>query len=451
MLGMNYLLLKQGSVVNVDGVIIEDVLVGGNKILQMGKDLCRPTSDTPVIDASGKFILPGCVDFNRNFLQVIGGSNAEDDIEKLNQALIYNGTTVIIDAIEDIYQKNYLYNINKAKEKAKNNVIDYAFHLSFAKAKDISIQAIDYSYIHEGVSSILLPIADLHGVSEEILQLLLSGILDNNLVLLCDLSLSDSKKCRINNESLDTPQSIKLHLKTLKKIVEIGVTYGCTILFLNVSYQEELGLIHDGIEREANFYVSLAMPYNIELTQKTRGIDDTKVSSAEQSHHLKLLQEIQIWNLIQQGRYIVNTPPINLNASVDYQGQLVYNRPDAYYYIRNFLSMIYTLGVENNKMSISQMVDITSTTPAHLLGLYPQKGVIMPGADADIVVWNPEYNRNLYCSLPFVDSTNKKHKLKGRPDFVFLRGRMVYNGELFDTSLVNSRFVFRSSFDSIEL
>ncbi len=444
---MNYLLLKQGSVVSSEGIRIEDVLVGGNKILEMGENLHRPTSDTPVIDASGKFILPGCVDFNRDFLRVISASNSDDDIDKLDQALIYNGTSVVVDAIEDIYQKNYLYNINKAKEKAKKSVIDHGFHLTFAAHKDIAIQAIDYSYIHEGISSVLMPIASFHKMPEEALQFLISGILDNNLVLLCDLSLPESQKSK--ESSKGTTKSIQHHFKTLKHLVEVGVKYGCTIVFLNVTFAEELEIIQNGLDQTANFYVSLALPYNIGVTPQASGIIDTKMSEIEHPHHLNLLRESIIWELIKNERYIINTPPINLNATVDLKGQLVYNRPDSYYYIRNFLSMLYTLGVVNQKITISQMVGLTSSTPARLLGLYPQKGVIMPGADADIIVWNPEYDRNLYCSLPFVDSLSKKFKLKGRPDFVFLRGQMVYNGELFDTSSVHSKFVFRSSFDAM--
>jgi dihydroorotase-like cyclic amidohydrolase len=125
--------------------------------------------------------------------------------------------------------------------------------------------------------------------------------------------------------------------------------------------------------------------------------------------------------------------------------ELVYNRPDKFFYMRNYLSMLYTVGVISKKISMQQLVDIVSAQPAKMMGLWPKKGVIQPGADADLVIWNPTFERNLYCTTPkLVKSEGKRYKLKGRADFVFIKGHMVYNGENFYPKSSDGKFVFRT-------
>ncbi|GAF04616.1 hypothetical protein [Saccharicrinis fermentans] len=77
---MNYLVIKNGFVVKESAIVTEDILVGGNKILQMGQHIERPTSETPVIDASGKFVMPGAVDINRHFLPRSSGEVSQEEL-----------------------------------------------------------------------------------------------------------------------------------------------------------------------------------------------------------------------------------------------------------------------------------------------------------------------------------------------------------------------------------
>ncbi len=440
-------MIKNGFVVKESAIVTEDILVGGNKILQMGQHIERPTSETPVIDASGKFVMPGAVDINRHFLPRSSGEVSQEELRRLNQAEIYNGTTSMIDAIGDFYDKNYLYNIYKAKQRAQSNLIDYSFHLTFSELKSDVSNAFDYSYIHEGISTFLLTLSLLEKVNVNILESIVKRAASSHLLIICDLIIPEVEKSGAEDVKMSHPLALQHHFEALSVLVEMGLRYKCPLMFLNVKFKEELEMISDGMEHGGDFFVSLSMPFSIDLSDLGSGQGGgnslSKVALANSLHPLK---EEEIWSLVRGKRFMVNPPLFNLAIDESHEEVLVYNRPDKFFYMRNFLSMLYTVGVSEGNINIMDLVDIVSARPAKIMGLWPQKGILQPGADADFVIWNPTFDRNLYCSMSNAYATSqKKYKLKGRPDFVFVKGKMVYNGESFYSNHSDGAFVFRTA------
>ncbi|TLX76501.1 hypothetical protein E9993_06320 [Labilibacter sediminis] len=443
---MNYLLVKNGFVVKGSEIITEDILVGGNKILQMGEGIDRPTSDTPVIDASDKYIIPGAIDMNRHFLDLVANDASPDELVKLNQAQIFNGTTTMLDALEDCYEKNYLYNIYKAKEKSKKNMIDYGFHLTFADLKKSTANAFDYSYIHEGISTFWVNIAQLVEEKREVLDDIFAHAANHQLLIVCDLSLPEVRKSDVDDIALSNPEALKRHFLTLSKVVEMGIGFACPVLFMNVKFKEELELIQEALKKGGNFFASLSLPFAIGFSDQVIHDDHQVITGIASANSLVPIWEEEVLSLLQSSRYLINPPVYNLTFEEDSSEELVYNRPDKYFYLRNHLSMLYTVGVMQNKITMQQLVDIVSTRPSKMMGLWPQKGLLQHGSDADFVIWNPTFDRNLYCSLPNAEHpSGESFKLQGRPDFVFVKGRMLYNGETFYPKQSDGSFVFRTA------
>jgi len=443
---MNYLVVKNGFVVKETAIITEDILVGGNKILQMGQNIQRPTSETPVIDASGKYILPGAVDMNRHFLDLEADGSQQEELKKLNQAEIYNGTTTMIDAVEDFYEKNYVYNIYKAKQKSRKNLIDYGFHLAFSDLKRSMANAFDYSYIHEGISTLMLNIVLLKKVNVNVLQSIVQRASNYKLLIICDLVIPESDKSKADELHLNKPIALQHHFEALSVLIDLGMQFRCPLMFLNVKFKEELEMIQGGIRNGGDFFVSISMPFSINISDKKGVVTQEKISRIAAANKLHPITEEEVWELVKQKHFLINPPSYNLASEEDEDDGLAFNRPDKFFYLRNYLSMLYTVGVSEQKINIMDMVDIVSTRPAKIMGLWPQKGVLQFGADADFVIWNPTFDRNLYCSMPNAEQTPlKKYKLRGRPDFVFTKGRMVYNGEFFYPKHSDGAFVFRTA------
>ncbi len=443
---MNYLVVKNGFVVKESAIIAEDILVGGNKILQIGQKLERPTSETPIIDATGKYVMPGAVDMNRHFLDLGSDEESQEELKKLNQAEIYNGTTTMIDAVEDFYEKNYLYNIYKAKEKARKNLIDYGFHLAFSDLKTSMANAFDYSYIHEGISTFLLNISLLAKVNINILESFIKRAANYQLLIICDLTIPETEKSEADNIKYSSPVLLQRHFEILSNLVEMGIKYSCPLMFLNVKFKEELVMIQEGIDNSGKFFVSVSMPFSIDLPEHINKNYQNKLSQLAEENELTPIKDDEVWSLVKNDRFLIHPPSYNLDIDKEGEDGLVYNRPDKFFYLRNYLSMLYTVGVSEERINILDMVDIVSTRPSKIMGLWPQKGILQPGADADFVIWNPTFDRNLYCSIPNTSQLPlKKYKLKGRPDFVFAKGRMAYNGESFYPKHSDGNFVFRTS------
>ena len=106
---------------------------------------------------------------------------------------------------------------------------------------------------------------------------------------------------------------------------------------------------------------------------------------------------------------------------------------------------MYTAGVCTQRLTIAELISIVSTRPSQLFGLYPQKGVLHIGSDADIVIWDPEFERNLYCNFPSpMGAPVESFKLRGRAEFVFIKGQMAYNGERYFTENIQGHFLYRT-------
>lgn len=443
---MNYIVIKNGFVVKESAIITEDILVGGSKVLQMGQNLGRPNSETPVIDATGKYVLPGAVDMNRHFLFLSDNDATKEELSKLNQAEIYNGTTTMLDAVENFYNKNHLYNIHKAKQKARNNLIDYSFHLSFSDVKKSMANALDYSYIYEGISTVLINISIWDKVNAKALESTLRVASNYRLLIICDLVIREAGKSGLDTVMLSAPIVYKQHLEALSELIQMGLKYKCPFMFLNVEFKEELRLIQDGIDRGGDFFVSANIPFSIDISDKTGIAHQNNQHQTAQFANSEHISVEEVWELVKNKRYVINPPSYNLTMEQDVEGDLAYNRPDKFFYLRNYLSMLFTVGVCEGKINILDMVDIVSARPAKIMGLWPQKGVLQPGSDADFVIWNPTFDRNLYCSILSTDHQSiNRYKLRGRPDFVFAKGRMMYNGESFYPKHSDGSFVYRSA------
>ena len=114
--------------------------------------------------------------------------------------------------------------------------------------------------------------------------------------------------------------------------------------------------------------------------------------------------------------------------------------------IENRLNLLYTHGVLKNRISINQFVNIVSTNPAKIFGIYPQKGKIAVGSDADIVIWNPEKEKKISAKTQKQNcDTNiyEGFKVKGNPDYVIIKGKIAMESNKINISELKGNYLFR--------
>jgi len=440
---MNYVLIRNGSIVSSKGTRVSDLLIGNNKIIEIARNISRPDPETPVIDASGKYILPGAIDTNRTFSEF--GGVLKDEMLKLCRAQIIGGTTCMLETLEPKSKMSCSKGIYLFKDRSKKSIIDYGFHLSMGEWEGFSEKDLDYCFAHEGITTFY--VKNLHDQIE-----LISGhgkviekIKELNLCLLIEINYPEPGGSGYTGMEQSYDEMISIHLEHLKLVLDKVVETGCKACFLNVGFQEELDLILEA-QKSHKIYAELTMPCYIGEGTDFVVSDKTIMNGFQLADKLSLIPYSTFWSLLKNDLFMVARPSLrvaNVDDTVDRQ---VFNRPDEYFVLKNALSVLYTSGVSRNSISVEEFVNLISEKPAKIMGLYPQKGVLMPGSDADVIVWDPDTERNLYCSYPrSLKIKIKPTKLKGKAQFVFVKGVLAYDGEVFYGENLTGRFLYRNT------
>nr|WP_319398723.1 hypothetical protein [uncultured Carboxylicivirga sp.] len=439
---MDYVLIKNGKIVTDDKVVESDLLIGNNKIVAIAEYLERPEPETPVIDAGGKFLLPGAIDSSINFGEIC---LIESDIQsRFNQAEIVGGTTSIIETMLAGYTLNATSELINRRNKKFFVVPDYSFHLALQGWDGITAKDIDYCYSHEGITSFYLRWPVMESYSKTKLDEILQVIARFNLLVVLEMEQPDITGHRKADGDSKYLESIDEHLRQLKYIVNKIVQRGCKVCLLGISFQEQLDVINEFDEAEL-ISAELVFPYNVGGKDRYEVSEDSIFSGFSLGNRLSLISLDTFWQLLHNPRYFIGRPLINLSGEGIVKDSQVNNRPDEFFLLKNFLSVVYTAGVVEQNISINEFGCIVSGRLSKLFGLYPKKGILKVGADADVIIWDPDFERNLYCNFPVsMDGKSKSVKLRGRADFVFARGTMVYDGEKFTKEGSIGRFLYRS-------
>ncbi|MCU4165833.1 hypothetical protein [Carboxylicivirga caseinilyticus] len=439
---MDYVLIKNGKIISDDEVVESDLLIGNNKIVAIGNGLERPEPETPVIDAGGKYLLPGAIDTSISFGELC---QVESDIQvRFNQAEVMGGTTAIIETMMPGYSLNATSELINRRNKKFFVVPDYSFHLALQGWEGMTAKDIDYCYSHEGITSFFLQWPLLESYSQAKLDELLQVIAYFDLVIV--LEMQQPEIIGYGHPELDVKykESIDEHLRQFRFIISKIIKYGCRLCLLGLSFKEQLDII-DEFKEYGLITAELVFPYNIGGQDRYEVNEDSIFSGFSLANRLTLIPTDKLWELLHEPHYFLARPLINLSGEGIVKDSQVNNRPDEFFLLKNFLSVVYTAGVVEGNITISEFASIVSGRQSKLFGLYPKKGVLKIGADADIVIWDPDFERNLYCNFPVgMKGESKSIKLHGRPDFVFARGNMVYDGENFTKEGCCGKYLYRS-------
>lgn len=438
---MDYVLIKNGRVV-VDGELHhKDVLIGNDKIIDIRDRIDRPEPETPVIDAYGKYILPGAIDTNIPFSELI--RQDQTALKRFNQAQIIGGTTTVLEPVLGQLSASYKIELERRKQSFYGINADYSFHLAINNWQMFRGEDVDFCYAHEGIASFYLRWPVVKREMKAVKELLAAAANDSTPVLV-DLHKpgeADDDSFVISSVNIET---IELYLSHLKEIIELAIEQRCMICIMNVCFKEELDLIEQH-GRDDLIFAELMFPFHIADSDRIISDNNSIYSGLPLINNLNLLPVRDLWRCFKKGNYFVARPMVKLSGHGIIKDSQVANRPDEYILLKNLLSVLYTWGVAQENIAFTELVEVLASGPARFMGLYPKKGVVHVGSDADIVIWNPDYKRNLYCHFPGIKSGNVKHfPLIGRVEFVFIKGCMVYDGESFSEEVIEGKYLYRS-------
>ena len=433
-------LVRNGTVVTAVDQYRGDVLIEDEKIALIGASLADIRADK-VIDATGKYVLPGGIDVHTHLDMPFGGATSADDFETGTVAAAFGGTTSIVDfAIQ--YKGQTLHHawetwMKKAEGRA---VIDYGFHMIMTDLNDQTEQEMD-ALVRQGVTSFKLFMA-YRGVfmlddGSIFRALLRTG--QNGGTICMHAENGDVIDVLVRRALAAGHTAPKYHALTRPARAEAEATHRAIALaemadvpiyIVHLSAAEALEMVTEARDRGLPAYAETCPQY-LFLSYDNYEEPDFNGAKYVMSPPLRdRAKQAQLWRgLAFNDLQCVSTDHCPFCMKEKRLGENDFSKiPNGAPGIETRMSLVYDGGVREGRISLNRFVELTSTSPAKIFGLFPRKGTIAPGSDADIVVFDP--NRTVTLSAKTLHmrvdySPYEGRKVTGATDTVLSRGRVV--------------------------
>jgi len=457
------ILLKNGRVINADTDERADVLIDGETIVEVGPDIDAGAlpEGTEIIDAAGMCVMPGFIDPHVHIHLPFMGTNAIDDHDSATRAALMGGTTTIIEMIcpgpEE--EPRDAFNTWKGLARASANC-DFTFHLSVVRFDELAREQIRELVAQEGVASfkIFLAYKGALDINDEHLM----GLLE----MARELGIIVTAHCE-NAEAIDAMQAKLIaqgrtgpewHEPSRPCSVEAsGVNHLCTfaeltgahVYIVHTSCGAALEQARLARERGVNVWVESVAPHLV-LDSTFAERPDFQGAKYVMSPPLRDAGEQDaLWEGIASREISTigtDHAPFNFVGQKDMGRDAFTKIPNGMPSIQERIDLVHTHGVRQGRIDLMTMVDACSTQAAKIFGMYPKKGVIAPGSDADIVIYDPDaagaFDLSQSQSRTDYSAFEGMERL-GRTNTVLLRGKVMVRDGVFCGDIGQGQYVPR--------
>ena len=458
-------LIQGGTVVTAADTYAADIGISGGRITAIAQQLPRETA-RQVLSAQGLYVMPGGIDVHTHLDMPFGGTTSADDFESGTIAAAFGGTTTLIDfAIQ--YKGQTLRTafdtwMKKAERKA---VIDYAFHCIITDLPDARLDDMD-ALVREGVSSFKLFMA-YPGVFMLEDALIFKAMLQaaRNGALICMHAENGGAIDVIVQRALAEGKTApKYHALTRPTTAEAEATgrsialaemAGAPVYIVHLSCNEALEKVREARDRGLPVYAETCPQYLF------LSLENMDVPGFEAAKYVFTPPLREKWH---QEKLWAGLAADHLQAvSTDhcpfcYKEQKEMGKgdftkiPNGGPGIEHRLSLVFTGGVHGKRFSLNRFVELVSTTPAKLFGLYPRKGTIAVGTDADLILFDPNKEEIISAKTHHMKvdySMFEGIRVKGVPRQVLVGGRLVIDNGKFVGKPGQGQFLKRQTYSGL--
>ena len=453
-------LIKNGTVVNATGATAADVLVDGEQIVALlspGSTALGEIAADTVIDAAGKYVIPGGVDAHTHMELPFGGTNASDTFETGTRAAAWGGTTSIIDFAVQRYGERVEEGLAAWHAKADGNcAIDYGFHQIIGGVDEFSLKAME-TLVDEGITSYKMFMAYPGVFYSDDAQILKAMQRAADLGLLTMMHAENGPAIDVLAEQLVSQgktdpyyhgiaRAWQMEEEATHRAIMLADLTGAPLYVVHVSAKQAVEQLAWARDRGQNvfgetcpqyLYLSLeeqlgAKSADGDAFEGAKWVCSTPLRSRAEGHQDHMWQALRTNDL-----QMVSTD----HCPFCFKDQKELGRgdfraiPNGIGSVEHRMDLMYQ-GVVTGRITLERWVELTSTTPARMFGLYGRKGVIAPGADADIVVYDPQGHTSIGYGEGKTHHMNMDHsawegfEIDGHVDVVLSRGRvLVADGE----------------------
>lgn len=430
-------MIRGGTLVTGDGLRTADLLVQGEQILEIGEHLLAP--DARVEDARGLLVLPGLIDAHTHMDLPVCGTVTADGFASGTAAAILGGTTCLVDFATQERGETLAQGLANWHAKADGkSSCDYGFHMAISQwGPEIAGELPEM--FREGITSFKVYLTYANQVTDRELYEVLSALkpLGGVVGVHCENSgIIDARSAQLKAQGITGPEGHPLsrpddaEAEAIHRLLVIAGLVGVPVIVVHLSTRKGLEEIRRARARGQKVYVETCPQYL--LLEHSRYLEpDFAGARYICSPPLRQSEDQQaLWQALAEGEIdTVSTDHCSFTLAQKDAGRGDFSKiPGGMPGVEERLALMYTYGVARGKLSLPQLVTHLAENPARLYGLYPQKGVLRPGSDADLVLWDPQARWTMTHNTQHTAAGYTPYegwKMEGRVKAVYLRGEKV--------------------------
>ncbi len=448
------LLIQGGTLVLPEGTLEADLLVQGERIKAIGRNL-PPSPDTQIIDAEGCLVLPGVIDAHVHIALDTGIYQTPDDWFIGTRAAACGGVTTVVDFATQFPGQTLREAVNNRLKEAEDAVIDYAFHVMVTDLPPGREEELA-DLVDLGTPSIKLYTTyrpNYYADDATILRLLTTA---------ADLGIRPLIHCE--NDDIVTAQTEALvkagqtgwrfhgrsrpalaEQEAIQRILFLAEAADCPVHICHCSTARSVALVAEARDNGQEVTCETCPQYLL--------LDNTAYEGPEPWRYILQppLRDPEepagLWALVEAGAVdLVATDHCDYTKDQKVAQDDFTRTPGGLPGLETLLPLMYTYGVAEGRLTLPQLVDLLSTNPARVWGLWPRKGSLFPGADADIVVYDPRPERSIHAeSLHHLAGYTPYEgmRVQGEVKFTLSRGQVIYREGRFVGRKGRGRFIPR--------
>jgi len=453
-------LIRNGRIITSEQDYIADIYIEREKITTIGAAL-KADAGT-VIDAAGKYVIPGGIDVHTHMDMPFGGTFSSDDFGTGTRAAAFGGTTCLIDFATQAKGTRIREALDTWWKKGEKATVDYGLHMIITDLPEAHLEDMN-EMVREGVTSFKLFMAypnvlmvDDATIFRAMRQTAQNGGLvcvhaENGSVidLLVQKALAEGKTAPIYH-ALTRPTAAEG--EAVNRAIALSQMAGAPVYIVHLSCADSLERVAEARDRGLPVFAETCPQYLLLSIEELKRPDFEGAKYVFTPPLREKWHQNRLWEGLRKNTLqVVSTDhcPFCFKEQKELWRESFAKIPNGGPGVENRLQLLHHYGVNSKRINLNRWVEIVSTAPAKMFGLYPRKGTIAVGSDADMVIWDPEQDLTISAQTHHmrVDySMFEGFQVKGNAETVLSRGAVVVDKGRWLGREGQGRFVRRAAY-----
>lgn len=432
-------LIKNGRVITATDDYVADIFIEGETISRIGKNL-NVKADKE-LDATGKLVFPGGIDPHVHLDMPFMGTFSSDTHETGTRAALFGGTTMVIDFVLQKQGHSLAEALAEWNSRAQGTAVgDYSFHMAVTDYNENTKKEIKTMIEKEGITSFKTFMAYKGALMIDDRQMvgLMQEVKKEGGLITVHATNGDMIDYLIAKHKAEGKLSPLYHYLSQPEVTEAEASSrfadmlnytGCPGYIVHLTCEGALNAVRRSTTRNQRVLVETCIQYLIlDASLYEKNFEGAKWVMSPPLRQKK--DQDTLWAGINQGTVlVVATDHCPFKWEQKLMGKDDFSKiPNGHPAIENRMELLYTEGVHKKKISLNKYVEVACTNPAKIFGMFPRKGTIAPGTDADIVIFDPEEKHTLSAKTHHMNvdySAYEGWELTGKVKTVLLRGEVA--------------------------